>query len=340
MDIAHLTLVSGACAAERYRYARRLSAALGVAYVAVDTPGAGVPEAIYAAALAASTGSRDMVLAVPVGVRTDEFIGAVHAPGSPLHLDAAVCVVDAADIADELRDERWVPFPSGEETLDLVAHAALVATQIEFASTIAVVNWEPLPSEGVNLLLDTLTALAPTASLRLVGEETPQREPVEHFGPLQERPGWIALLNGEDAHLGRRDARVGGLRYERAFGFHPGRLALALKAIGEGAHGDVVRSSGFCHLATRPGVTARWDHVGRMLTLQPLVVDADTAATGEVLALGQDVAFMGVNLDSEGLCAELDAALLSTEEWLAGPSAWAALEDSFPAWPEARSDAE
>lgn len=46
----------------------------------------------------------------------------------------------------------------------------------------------------------------------------------------------------------------------------------------------------------------------------------------------QELAVIGIGLDEQGARAELDAALLTDEELLGGPSAWQQLADPFPVW--------
>lgn len=49
----------------------------------------------------------------------------------------------------------------------------------------------------------------------------------------------------------------------------------------------------------------------------------------------QEVVFIGAGMDREELTRQLDACLLTEDEFAAGPQAWARYEDPFPAWDEA-----
>ena len=120
---------------------------------------------------------------------------------------------------------------------------------------------------------------------------------------------------------------------------HPGRLhALLDERIEPGEFGQVIRSAGFCRFATRSGVTARWDHVGRMISFEPAARDAEL--DGELLAVGQELAFIGVDLDVGALTAALDATALTDDELTAGAGVWASYPDPFPAWDRAPHRAE
>jgi hypothetical protein len=52
----------------------------------------------------------------------------------------------------------------------------------------------------------------------------------------------------------------------------------------------------------------------------------------------QELALLGVDLDRAALEACLDACLLTDAEMAAGPEAWAAYADPFPAWEDAFDD--
>jgi len=91
----------------------------------------------------------------------------------------------------------------------------------------------------------------------------------------------VHLLNDEHRpHM--RDIRVSAFRYEQLRPFHPGRLHQLLQdQFPGGDFGAVLRSAGFCRLATRPGIVGSWDHVGQMISLDPLA--RDEGLDGEVL---------------------------------------------------------
>ncbi|MDO9589837.1 MAG: GTP-binding protein [Microcella sp.] len=148
------------------------------------------------------------------------------------------------------------------------------------------------------------------------------------------------MLNGNfDPHM--TDPRVSAMRYEQARPFHPQRLHEVLdERIDSGHCGTIIRSSGFCRLATRPGVTAHWDHVGSMIAFSPLARDGEQHPDDEPLALGQDLIVIGLDVDAVALRAALDSAALTDDELLAGPEVWAQFSDPFPAWDLADSGAE
>lgn len=148
-----------------------------------------------------------------------------------------------------------------------------------------------------------------------------------------------SVLNDDfAAHM--TDARVSAFRYEQVRPLHPGRLMAVLDRIGQGEFGVVVRSAGFCRLATRPQITAQWEHTGQMFTLTPLSDDTRLADDDELLSVGQDLAFIGLHLAEDRLAAALDDAALTDAELAAGPTVWARFADPFPAWQTATDRAD
>ena len=206
------------------------------------------------------------------------------------------------------------------------------ATQIEYASTVVLAGWEALSTPDLSLAMALVSALAPTARLRLHPAPVVAPDDGVAAAPPRDRPGWIRLLNGEhDPHM--TDARVVALRYQSQRPLHPARLRRLLDdEIETGRFGTVLRSAGFCRLATRPGTTAHWEHVGSMFSLPPAVDDAELGEDEELLAVGQDIAFIGIELDRAALTRALDAVCLTDAEFAAGPAAWSRYADPFPAW--------
>ncbi|UOR00842.1 GTP-binding protein [Leucobacter allii] len=362
MDRVNITAVVGACAPERQQYARRLAAAPPRMLVSAARLAMSPDPLDEALALAPwSDRASGAVVEFPAEVPVAGIIGAFAEGAEDLQLREIVCVVDALHLMQELaRDDYAVRRVPGRPGIDGIARALLAATQIEFASTVVLVNWEAVETPELSTAMALVSHLAPAARLRLHrdGEDSGSGAAGASgggFGAAQERPGWVAILNGDfDPHM--TDPRVRAFRYEQLRPFHPGRLARLLdERIEAAAFGTVLRSVGFCRLATRPGVVARWDHVGRMISFDPLALDGpavrfdaargadDAGVTAELgsewadaaglLALGQDLAVIGLDLDVDGLRAALDEAALDDAEFAAGPASWIGLPDPFPSWP-------
>jgi hypothetical protein len=109
-----------------------------------------------------------------------------------------------------------------------------------------------------------------------------------------------------------------------------------------GIAGDWAQAGGVC----RPAAAGAW-----WAALDPsewptdaadrAALDADMREDGQPAPYGdrrQELALVGVDLDRNALEACLDACLLTDAEMAAGPDAWAAYADPFPAWEDAFDD--
>lgn len=347
MGAVDVIAVVGTCAAERLGYARRLAAAtermlVPAARLARSPDPIDEAAALAPWASASESTAAGAVLEFPGATPVTELIGTLSDEGGPTRLIGVVCVVDAAHLLDDLGRDDYLSTAVREDPKDSehTARAALTVSQIEFASTIVLVGWTPLSTADLATLMALVSHLSPQARLRLHREGAPPLEAEAPYAAAQERPGWVGLVN-EDFAPHMTDPRVSGFRYERLRPLHPARLQRLLdERIEVGEFGTVIRSSGFCRLATRPQVTAHWQHVGRMISFLPLTEDDRLDDGEELLAVGQDLAFIGLDLDQDALRAALDDTVLNDEEFAAGPAAWAALEDPFPAWKTAPDRAE
>lgn len=323
--------VVGSCAPERRRAARRLaeehrSVLVPAARLAVS------PDPLAEALALVPWAYREgcSVVEFPTPTPMTELIGTLCEAEERARLVGITCVVDAAHLFDELRrDDYFVRYSREGETGS--ARALVAVEQIEFASTVLLVNWEPLSTPDLSTIMALVGHLSPHARLRLErgGHSEQPGEPVA-FSAGQERPGWVGILNEDfDPHL--TDPRVSSFRYEQLRPMHPGRLSALLDGgFARGAFGSVIRSAGFCRLASRPRVTAKWEHVGQMFSMHPLIADDEYEDDDEMLGFGQDIAFTGIDLDRPGLAAALDAAALTDAEFAAGPEVWAGFADPFP----------
>lgn len=333
MGTVDVVAVVGTCAPERRRYAKRLSitsqrASIGAVRLAVsdDPIGAALDVLPWIASPAGA------VIEFPTAADPIDVIGALTERPDVARLVGVVAVVDAAHVFADLHAEESVAVQGPEGTTWSRSRAGLLVRQIEYASLVRLVNWDSLSTPALSSVMSLMSHLAPQARLRL-HRATPEPVPTEEvYTATQERAGWVRILGGEfDPHM--TDPHVSAMHYERLRPMHPERLHRALSgSIGEGRYGTLVRSAGFCRLATRPRVVASWDHVGNAISLEPLAFADDFGPDDDPLALGQDLAFIGLDLDADRLRDALDATLLTDEELFAGPGAWSEYPDPFPAW--------
>lgn len=339
--------VVGSCAPERQRFAARLAAETSRMLIPAQRLNVSPDPVDEAVSLAPWTDRTEGAVAeFPQRTLTTELIGALVDPESGIRLSGVVCVADAGHLLEDLRCESYafqpaLPWQRGISDR-YTAHAMLAVTQIEYASTIVLVNWEALSTPELSTVMALVSHLGPHARLRLErgGDEGWASLGGTPYTAAQERPGWVGILNGDhDPHM--TDPRVSSFRYENVRPLHPGRFEQLLNdRVEAGEFGALIRSAGFCRLATRPRLTGRWDHVGRMVSLEPIAGDdALDEALGEalgeeneLLAFGQDLALTGLDLDRQALTAALDEAVLDDDELAAGPAAWRGFPDPFPAW--------
>jgi G3E family GTPase len=359
--------VVGTCVPEREAYAQNLARATGWTYfpsarllspILSMSPDP-LDEAVALAPWAYETPGA--VIGMPTRTRAEELIGTFAEAGTEARLVSIVCVADVPHLLDDLHGEQYVTSDRrrgrGFARDEHPARAALTVTDLEFASTTALVNWEMLPTAELARLMALISALAPSSRLQLF-QGTFESPAPQDFPPEQERPGWVALMN-EDHHPAWTDRHVDAVHYEQVRPLHPGRLQELLDArVEAGEFGTLIRSAGFCRFATRPHEVLRWEHVGNVISFVSLTqaqhaheggiglgsaVDGASSRTpgygvdespsddaGELLALGQDLALIGIDLDVPALTSALDEVALTDEELTADPAEWAAMPDPFP----------
>lgn len=325
-------IVAGLCTPERRRYAAGLAVATRRGLLRISTGRQDAPTAPSAPEPLSLTRDRDDV---------ERFVIDVDVDVDVLHLDIVtrtppapiVCVVDAGHLLEDLRNPSPLDEHRTDGDGDTGARARRAVALLEAATLISFVRWERVETAELSVLMALASHLAPRARVRLSRGPAEDlaalagSEPhgVETTSPL-ERPGWVHALNDEhDPYM--TDPRVTTLHYERLRPFHPARLASALDELDSGRLGLLMRSAGFCRLATRAGILARWDQVGSAMWIDPEDASMEASLTA------QDLALTGLDLMSGAVVATLDAALLTDAELEEGLTGWARLEDPLPRWP-------
>ncbi|WP_431795706.1 GTP-binding protein [Microbacterium enclense] len=318
----------GVCAPERQAYAERTAVTLGRPLHLLR-----YRDLRAAHALPQPRPRTDDDLAV-VDLGTD--VDLIHAIAARGGVDVeAICVIDARHMIGDLSDEAplMASAPAGDTRGDVGARARQAALALELATRIVWVNWEQVPTAALAVQMALASHLNPGATLRLT--RNPRADlhatlPRAHETEVLERAGWVRALNDEhDPYM--RDNRVSTLRYDQVRPFHPARLQTALDRLDDGTAGRLVRSAGFCRVASRPGILARWEHVGSAMWIEPIGTDDGR------MGLGQEIAFTGLDLSAPRLRHVLDLAALTDDELAAGPESWVGFDDPLPAWPTVES---
>lgn len=274
------------------------------------------------------------VVEIPDRVSTADLAAELSSTVSATRLEGVICVVDAAHgVQDLFREDYLVPRSGHPSTA--TARSLVSITHVEYASLIVLVNWEDVATDELRTLLALLHHLSPLARIRLLedladmGHTLPDLPAIPGYDAHLDRPGWTKLLaRGFETFI--HDDRVAALHYDCARPFHPVRMhELVHELMSPERFGTVVRSAGYCRVASSANVTGHWNHVGKVMALSPVSLDDDLEllldpwADTDPLTVGQSLAFIGLDLDREGLINALDRAVLTDEEFLAGPSAWA-----------------
>lgn len=251
--------VVGACGPERLQYAKRLARVRNRAFFPALRL-VGSPDPAHEAAVLASWTDPAVgaVVELPDEVPAMDLIGAFTDREVGARLIELICVVDAVHLLDDLHRDGYLPLRDVESGVSatLTARAQLAVWQLEYASTIVFVGWESLTTGELAEIMALVSHLSPLARLRLKQRAMTHVGLVGSYTPDQRRPGWVGVLNGEFApHM--TDPQVSAVRYEQVRPLHPGRLMAVLDRIEAGDFGMLVRSAGFCRLATRPHVVAQ-----------------------------------------------------------------------------------
>ncbi|GGP66076.1 GTP-binding protein [Saccharothrix coeruleofusca] len=240
-------------------------------------------------------------------------------------LDTTVTVVDASTFLSELErgdrlDQRGLEAADGDER----GISDLLVDQVEFADVLVLNKTDLATPERLATTEGLLRELNPAA--RLIRSHRGVVDMAEvldtgRYDPVSAAtsPGWAQELAGSHTPE-TEEYGIRSVTYRADRPFHPARLAAALED-----WTGVVRSKGFCHLASRPSTLAVWSQAGPNMTIEP-----GESLTGHTAR--QELVFIGIGLDPDEPRRRLDPALLTDAELAAGPTAWRRMDDPLPPW--------
>jgi len=285
-----------------------------------------------------------------------------HEDGSSLsdlaRLDTMVTVVDGGNFLDDYQSseslaDRKLSLGADDER-DIVN---LLVDQVEFADVIVVNKTDLLTAIQADRLEAILRSLNSTARIvRAERGRVPLKEILDtkrfDFERASAAPGWLATMRGE-THSETEEYGIASFAYRARMPFHPDRIYRFMfnKVLLAG----LLRSKGFCWIATRPKWTALWSQAGRVMELSPRAVwwadvpnaewPTDPVERENVLAAfdgpfgdrRQELVFIGRHLDEPAIRSALNACLMTDAEMTAGPEVWATIHDPLPVWPNPNS---
>jgi G3E family GTPase len=267
-------------------------------------------------------------------------------------LDTMVTVVDAVNFSVDLDQADSLQSRGeslGEEDARTVSD--LLIDQVEFADVIVVNKVDLVTSAERERLQNALRQLNRHAEILYASfGKVPLKQVMGtgrfDFVRAAQSPGWLSELRGEHTPE-TEEYGIGSFVYRARRPFHPARFAAALK---NDWPGDVMRSKGFFWLASRPDAAGEWSQAGGVVRHGPAGIwwaaaprehwpeDPEYRARiesefdGEYGDRRQEIVFIGQHLEPDQTSDILDRCLLTDAELAAGPEAWKAFDDPFPAW--------
>jgi G3E family GTPase len=267
-------------------------------------------------------------------------------------LDTMVTVVDAANF--------WNNYASGAELRQLNVGAGedderdlvdLMIDQIEFANILVLNKTDLMDEADLSLLIALLKRMNPgaeviCASFGVVPLDRILGTGKFDFSEAASSPGWLRELRGE--HMPETEEYgIHSFVYRARRPFHPQRLWELME---HDAFASVVRSKGFCWLASRMDDACVWSQAGAICRFEPGGTWWSAASpeqwptdTDELQRIKadwdpefgdrrQELVFIGVEMEESDIRQKLDAALLTDAEMGLKPDGWKRLPDPFPSW--------
>ncbi|WP_176561996.1 GTP-binding protein [Mycolicibacterium palauense] len=247
--------------------------------------------------------------------------------GRLARLDTMVTVIDAATFLTELtRGEALAERDLSAGEGDARSIADLLVDQVEFADVLILNKTDLVGVQQLGAVEAVVRRLNPNAELIHTDHGKVDLAEVLDtglFDPITaaQAPGWDEEIAG--GHTPETEEYgIGSMTFRAQRPFHPQRLVGVLARMN-----GVLRSKGFCWIASRPAIAAIWSQAGPNLVIEP----AQYWATTEIPP-GQEIVFIGVRIDRAAITAQLESALLTDDELVIGEQHWQRFPDPLPAW--------
>jgi G3E family GTPase len=242
-------------------------------------------------------------------------------------LDTMVTVVDASTFLSELaRGEELAARNLAANGDDLRTIADLLVDQVEFADVIVLNKTDLAGGAACARVLAVLRRLNPSAHIVSTDHGRVELSEVLDTGLFNpdlaaQLPGWDQEITG--GHMPETEEYgISSVTFRARRPLHPQRLHAALEKLR-----GLLRSKGFCWIASRPELAAIWSQAGPNLVIEP----AQYWSTAD-FPPGQEIVFIGVKLDRARVLDLLESALLTDSELAQGPRQWVDYPDPLPPW--------
>ncbi|AEF42165.1 GTP-binding protein [Hoyosella subflava] len=247
--------------------------------------------------------------------------------GTLARLDTMVTVVDSSTFLAELaRGEHLAQRDLEAGDGDSRTISDLLVDQVEFADVI-LLNKTDLVTEAVTGVVEaTVRRLNPHARILRTSHGMVALDEVLATGLFDREQAWEAPGWAEELAAGHtpetEEYGISSVTFRSDRPFHPERLAEAIQGFT-----GLLRSKGFCWLASRHPYAAVWSQAGPHLTIDPAQRWRDVDVQP-----GQEIVLIGLKLDQSKPQLALARALLTDRELKAGPAQWRSYADPFPQW--------
>jgi len=244
--------------------------------------------------------------------------------GDVAALDTMVTVVDASTYLRELARgdalaERRLAAADG----DARTVADLLVDQVEFADVLLLNKTDLVSAHALGTVETMLRRVNPRAKLLHTVRGAVHLAEVLDTGLFDRSPPSrhpAGTRRSPKATPPRPRSTALTFRADRPF--HPQRSADILDQVR-----GLLRSKGFCWIASRPDILAIWSQAGPNLVFEPAQYWSTTD-----LEPGQEIVFIGLRLDRAEVVRLLRSALLTDAESAAGEQVWRTYPDPLPAW--------
>ncbi len=267
-------------------------------------------------------------------------------------LDTMVTVVDAKNFLkdyqafESLKSRKLESGFDDERTI-----ANLLIDQVEFADVIVLNKVDLISVKEKESLHAILTSLNPNASIL---ESTHSKIPLKsilntrrfNFETAKQSPGWMAVLRGEEQPE-TEEYGVSSFVFRARKPFHPERFWNFLRKEGK----RFLRVKGLFWVASRPNFIGMWSQAGHVASIDcagrwyAASPQEEWPNDQQELAIlqkdwdqiygdrGQELVFIGQNLNKRQLQKKLSECLLTVEEDRGGVPVWQTFNDPLPTWP-------
>jgi G3E family GTPase len=271
-----------------------------------------------------------------------------HCLSDVAKLDTMVTVIDGHNFIKDFGDTKTLADRKMDRDADDERTIAdLLTEQVEFADVIILNKMDLVNDNQKKALYAIIHSLNPVAE---IVESEFGKVPLHkilntnkfNIEVARQSAGWLQAWDAPRSEID--EYGVNSFIYKNRLPFHPKRLHDYLN----GELNNVVRAKGYFWIASQPdfvmswslaGAIGRFDAMGTWFAATPknkwpddedYVQNALKRFEGEYGDRAQELVFIGIAMDKDKICADLDKCLLTQDELARGMSAWSNLQDPFP----------